>query len=36
MTSLHAAQLAHGDHQPVGGLLDGEAFFGPELAQERT
>ena len=34
MTSLHAAQLAHGEHQLLGGLLHGEALFGPELTQQ--
>jgi hypothetical protein len=33
---LHATQLAHREQKPVGGLLDGEAFLGPELAQEGT
>ena len=36
VASLHAAQLAHREQKPVGGLLDGEAFLGPELAQEGT
>ena len=34
VAGLHAAELAHGEHQVLGGLLDGEAFFQPELAQQ--
>jgi len=34
VTCLHAAQLAHREQEPVGGLLGGEAFFVPELAQQ--
>src|SRR5690242_9892958 len=34
LSRLHAAQLAHGDHQLLGGLLDGEALAGAELAQQ--
>ena len=30
VTSLHAAQLAHREHQSLGGLLHGEALFRPK------
>ncbi len=34
VTSLHAAQLAHREHQSLSGLFDGEALLQPKCAQQ--